>query len=228
MAVVRVEYTEDGFAIITMQNGENRLNQIYVNEMTQILDDIERNKDVKAVITTGEGKFFSNGLDLEWMKSNTEDVVNAFRYGLHALQWRLVHFPLPTVALLNGHAFAGGAFIAIAHDYRVMNSKRGWISWNEILVNLQLNQASLELLRQKISRMDALREAVLFAKRITATRAVELGIVDAAVEPQNLLKEAKRIALQALGPNGIDSSMLQTMKKDLFQQPNIDKVNAKL
>lgn len=216
MAVMKVEYTADGFAIITMQNGENRLNQVYIDEMTKILDDIERNEDVKAVITTGEGKFYSNGLDLKWMQSEREDVVNNFRINLGQLQWRIAHFPLPTVALINGHAFAGGAFIAAAHDYRVMNVKRGWICWNEILINLRLQQDSLDLLRYKFGRMEALREAVLFAKRFPAKRALELGIVDIAGEPANLLKEAKQIALKALGTNGIDRGMLQTMKKDLF------------
>ncbi|XP_033754706.1 enoyl-CoA delta isomerase 3-like [Pecten maximus] len=223
MAVMKVEYTADGFAIITMQNGENRLNQTFINEMTKILDDIERNKDVKAVITTGEGKFYSNGLDLKWMTSETEDVVNNFRKNLGNLQWRLTHFPLPTVALLNGHTFAGGAFIAAAHDYRVMNSKRGWICWNEVHLNLRLAQDALDLLRYKFGHMAAIREAVLFAKRVPAKTAVELGIVDLAVEPDNLLKEAKQMAIKALGPNGIDRGMLQTMKKDLYPR-----LNAKL
>ncbi|OWF55156.1 enoyl-CoA delta isomerase 3-like [Mizuhopecten yessoensis] len=228
MAVMRVEYTEDGFAIITMQNGENRLNQMFVDEMNKILDEIERNKDVKAVITTGEGKFYSNGLDLQWMQSQTENVLNVFMKGIKDLQYRLVYFPVPTVALINGHSFAGGAFIAITHDYRVMNSKRGWICWNEIHLKRPLDQEVCNLLRLKIPRMEGIREAVLFAKRIPATRAKELGIVDEAVEPENLLNTAKQIALQALGPSGIDRDMLQTMKKDLYPWIRADTVNAKL
>ncbi|OWF55133.1 enoyl-CoA delta isomerase 2, peroxisomal-like [Mizuhopecten yessoensis] len=228
MPVVRVEYTEDGIAIITMQNGENRLNQIFVTEMWNILDEIERNKDVKAVITTGEGKFYSNGLDLPWMKSETDDVVKKFRESLQKVQWRIRHFSLPTVAAINGHAFAGGAFLAKSHDYCVMNSKRGWISWNEIHKKMSMPRSGFEILRLKIDRMDAMREAVLFGKMIPATRAKELGIVDEAVEPANLLNTAKQIALRALGPSGMDRDMLQTMKKDLYPQTSSNSVIAKL
>ncbi|KAJ8303284.1 hypothetical protein KUTeg_019680 [Tegillarca granosa] len=47
----------------------------------------------------------------------------------------------------RGHAFAGGAFLAIAHDYKVMRSDRGWISWNETLMNLRLGEPFIELLK---------------------------------------------------------------------------------
>ena len=42
--------------------------------------------------------------------------------------------PIPTVALINGHAFAGGCLLALAHDYRIMRSDRGYMCMNEILL----------------------------------------------------------------------------------------------
>ena len=47
-----------------------------------------------------------------------------------------------------GHCFAGGAFVAICHDYRVMRSDRGWISWNETLIHLRISDPLIEILQQ--------------------------------------------------------------------------------
>lgn len=48
---------------------------------------------------------------------------------------------------ISGHAFAGGAFIAICHDYRVMRSDRGWISWNETLISARIPVPLIEILQ---------------------------------------------------------------------------------
>ena len=49
--------------------------------------------------------------------------------------------------LLSGHAFGGGAFLAIAHDYRVMREDRGWISVNEIILKYRIRGVGQELLK---------------------------------------------------------------------------------
>ncbi|XP_033755414.1 enoyl-CoA delta isomerase 2, peroxisomal-like [Pecten maximus] len=219
---VSVEFTDDGFAILTMRNGENRLNAEFVQLLNDSLDKVLRNKNCKALITTGEGKFYSNGVDLKWAMKQSKEVNLKFRTDVQGLFWRILHFPLPTVAVINGHAFAGGAFVAIAHDYLVMNSQRGWFSMNEVRVGMRIPPTSCEVLKAKMKNKKALREAVVFARSIPATEAKSLGLIDEVGELSSLMDAAKRLALGALGHTGIDRDMLQIMKKDLYPRTVMD------
>ncbi|XP_069110380.1 uncharacterized protein [Argopecten irradians] len=100
--LVTVEFTEDGFAIVRMRNGQNRLNLAFLNSLDQALTEVERNKDCKAMITTGEGKFYSNGIDLEWMPLQDGETILKFQKALENIMWRVMHYPLPTIAAING------------------------------------------------------------------------------------------------------------------------------
>ncbi|XP_060075215.1 uncharacterized protein LOC132554901 [Ylistrum balloti] len=224
---VTVEFTEDGFAILTMRNGQNRLNSKFIQLLNENLDKVLRNKNCKGLITTGEGKFYSNGVDLEWMMKQNKEVHLNFRTEIQGLFWRILHFPLPTVAALNGHAFAGGAFLAIAHDYLVMNSKKGWFSMNETRVGMRIPPATLEVLSVKMKNKQAVREAVLFARSIPASEAKSLGLIDEVGELSTLIETAKKLILGALGPTGLDRDMLQVMKKDLYPRTQLDNGNTK-
>lgn len=64
--------------------------------------------------------------------------------------------------------------------------------------------------------LDAKREAVVFARRITAPEAKTLGLVDTVVELDQLIPEAKRLARYALGNNAIDRDALAMMKRDVY------------
>ncbi|VDI15771.1 Hypothetical predicted protein, partial [Mytilus galloprovincialis] len=146
---ITTEFTADGFGIIRMLNGQNRLNIDFLTELNSALDRVLSNKDCKALITTSEGKFYSNGIDLDWLLKQPEVIAKKFSSLLHDTLWRIMHFPLPTVAALNGHTFAGGAFMAISHDYRVMRADRGWICWNETHLKLPIGEPLHEVLNTK-------------------------------------------------------------------------------
>ncbi|XP_033755842.1 enoyl-CoA delta isomerase 1, peroxisomal-like [Pecten maximus] len=230
--LVTVDFTEDGFAIVRMRNGENRLNLVFLDSLNQALNEVERNTECRAMITTGEGKFYCNGYDLEWMKTVDSETVDKLQKAVDNSLWRFMHFPLPTVAAINGHAFGGGAFLAMSHDYRVMRTYRGWISWNEthlksrlgdmLLKHLSINLVLdffLNAFSKKVLDMKTIREAVLFGKRVTADQAKELFLVDSMAELSDLIPKAKQVAQEALGPNGIDRDMLQKMKQDIYVRP---------
>ena len=62
---------------------------------------LSRNPSCRILITTGEGKFYSNGLDLGWLSVN-KDKFDDVAKALMDTVWRLIHFPIPTVAAING------------------------------------------------------------------------------------------------------------------------------
>ncbi|KAK3085597.1 hypothetical protein FSP39_005925 [Pinctada imbricata] len=212
----QVSFHDDGCAVLTMKNGQNRFNLTTLRIINKALDQVERNQSCRILVTTGDpgGRFYSNGIDLDWLMSDPSHMAE-FTALLLDTMWRVMHFPIPTVCAINGHAFAGGAFLALCHDYRIMRSDKGWISWNETLIQYRIPESLKEVITTKIDSR-AIRESVIYAKRITGPEAVSLGIIDCVTSPDKLISEAKSLGFGAIGKNNIDRDMLRTMKQDLF------------
>jgi enoyl-CoA hydratase/carnithine racemase len=101
-------------------------------------------------------------------------------------------FPFPTIALITGHVFGGACLLTLAHDYRIMNSMRGF--WQMPPVNAGLHHDGMgSLLRMKLDPL-VRRKVLLEAHKYTATEALHDGIVDAAVVPEKMLDVALEYA----------------------------------
>ena len=113
-----------------------------------------------VITTSGIEKFYSNGLDLE----HASFTPHFFPDNLYALWRRLLTYPMPTIALLNGHAFAGALMLAMMHDYRIMNPHRGYLCLNEVELGVPLRPPMTSVFRQKVSAQ-CYRRLVLEATR---------------------------------------------------------------
>ncbi|CAG8467820.1 3454_t:CDS:2 [Acaulospora colombiana] len=186
--------------VLTMKNGENRFNTNFINALFSALDDIERIREEEdgepaALVTMGEGKFFSNGLDLEHALSTP----GFFDEYYLKLLTRMLTFPIPTVAALNGHAFAGGCMFALAHDYRVMRSDRGYICMNEVDLPSPLHPGMAAIVRIKMLPK-TYRDCVLQGHRFNAQEALDQQLVDEIVEGEKeVLVKAKELGLKWSG-----------------------------
>jgi len=111
--------------VLTMDDGENRWNTTFVRAFAKALDEAEASEGPAALVTTSSSeKFFSNGLDLEWVSSRGEHRGGdrgAFGGEFMALMARIITFPMPTVAAVNGHAFGAGFMAALCHDVHVFS-----------------------------------------------------------------------------------------------------------
>lgn len=132
-----------GVHVLTLRSGgagkepENRFEPRMVREVHERLDEVLRfgGPTCALVVTGGEGKFFSNGHDAEWLVEAArrgDGSAEAFITSFYVLLARIMTFPVPTVACINGHAFAGGLLLALACDYRVMRADKGFVCMNEI------------------------------------------------------------------------------------------------
>ncbi len=175
------------------EEGGNALDLELVQAMHSALDEVEENsKGPCALILTATGKSFSSGLSLLKITSYDSEKVLTFSNEMQRLYGRLVNFPVPTVAALNGHAFAGGAFLALCCDYRVMRSDKGWFCISEIDVGVSVVPEIMAVAKLKLSKT-VLRDAVLTGKRFSGEESLHLGICDAISDEQNLLDSAKEI-----------------------------------
>ncbi|KAI1939163.1 hypothetical protein LOZ12_004904 [Ophidiomyces ophidiicola] len=128
------------------------------------------------------------GLELE------EQDVNPFANtdGFYPMLHTILDFPYPTIALLTGHTFGGACPFALSHDYRVMNSQRGFISMPP--VNLGIHFPGIGSLPRLKLAPRVSRKMLLEAHRWTGKEALEDGIVDAIAEPDKMFDVAMELA----------------------------------
>ncbi|OCL13699.1 ClpP/crotonase [Glonium stellatum] len=183
-----VERRGNVFIITLQKSPENRLNTQFAQEIIRALRDIEKTLGADsegAVITRGsDAKFWCTGLDLD--ETDTNPYANSD--GFYPLLATLLDYPFPTIALLTGHTFGGACPFALAHDYRIMNSRRGFLSMPP--VNLGLHFPGIGALPRLKLRPQIARKMLLEAHKWTGKEALADGIVDAVAEPETMLDVA--------------------------------------
>jgi enoyl-CoA hydratase/carnithine racemase len=185
--------------IIRMDNGENRFNRGSIDALHRQLDEVEQQPPPLALVTTGAGKFYSNGLDLDWMAGAGEDA-GAVVGDVQRLLGRLLRLPVLTVAAVNGHAFAAGAMVASSHDVLVMREDRGYWCLPEVDLGLPLTPAMYAVLAAKLPPA-TLHQAILTGHRYDAAAALAAGIVHHVVPENLVLDTAVELATTLAGKN---------------------------
>jgi enoyl-CoA hydratase/carnithine racemase len=176
--------------VLTMQAGENRFNRPFLDALNRALDTVEASAGPAALVTTGgQEKFYSTGLDLDWLGGDGQDEAPRFVEAVIALFARVVALGVPTVAAINGHAFAAGGMLALAHDFRVMRADRGFFCLNEVDIGLPLHPGMVALVKGRLAA-SVLRDVVLTGARIGGAAACERGIVDEAVQAPEVVPRA--------------------------------------
>ncbi len=187
-----IEYgIEDRVAIITLNDGENRFNPPFLNAFLDTLDEVEEKTKANAlVVTSAHEKIFSNGIDLDWLlrciQNNDRDTVTAFFYLLNRIFKRILLYPMPTIAAISGHAFAGGAIVSCAFDFRFMRSDRGFFCFPEVDLGIPFLPGMLALIQKAIPRQ-TFQELQLTGKRATAEECESHHIVLKACHRDDLM-----------------------------------------
>jgi enoyl-CoA hydratase len=166
-------------------------------EMGDILDKLEADSTVKAVVVTSALGLFSAGLDLKEIKDFTKDQQTALVDGLNAAFNRFYGFGKPVVVAVNGAAVAGGMFFALAADYTVAVAKARF-GLTEIKVGVDLPVAPYEIARAELSP-GALRRVVLSGRLFKAEAALEMEVIDEITEDDQLLERAVSVAREYAG-----------------------------
>lgn len=200
--MIELERHDDVF-VLTMVEGENRWNTTFTREWSKALDEIEASEGPAALVTkSAHEKFFSNGLDLEWISANDPLHPGGDRrvFGAEFMEvmGRIITLPVPTVAAVNGHAFGAGFMVSLCHDVRIMREDRGFLCANELQIGLTVPVPEVALFKHKIPA-PAFHETIMLAKRWTAPAAAAAGFVEAAV-PLEQLDDAVMTRAAELAP----------------------------
>jgi enoyl-CoA hydratase/carnithine racemase len=210
--MIQVERRGEVF-VVTMDDGENRFNADSVAGLHRALDEVEASEGPRAVVVTGTGKFFTNGLDLDWMAGAPDGEAGVMLREMERLFGRVLGFPAPTVAAVNGHAFGAGAMFVQAFDHRLMRTERGYFCLPEADLGMRFSPGMNAILKARLDPSTR-HEAMLTARRYGADEAVSARIVDRAVPIDDLLAES--VALAAAGA-ARDGDVLRLLKGDLYR-----------
>ena len=208
-----IELDRDGDVyLLRMVAEDNRFNAGFVAALNRGLDDVEGSTGPAALVTSGTGKFYSNGLDLEWMGGLGADELRQHMDDVHDTFIRMLTFPMITVAALNGHVFAAGAMFALAHDYRVMRADRGFFCLPEVDIKIPFTRQMDVLIRARLPKVVA-HEAMCTARRYGGSEAADRHIVDHAVAEIDVLPRAIEIAQ---GLSGKDRDTIAAVKRQMY------------
>ena len=191
---------KDSIYYLTMDAEENRWNTTFVRDITEALDEIENDEGPGALITSSTNpKFFSNGLDLDWMQSPENHLDGGDRevFGeeFMFLMGRVITLPIPTVCAINGHAFGAGFMLALSHDLRIMREDRGFLCANEMQLGLPIPRPELALFKHKVPA-NAFFETVQLTKRWTGSDALNAGIIQGVSSLEELPEVAQNKATE--------------------------------
>jgi Delta3-Delta2-enoyl-CoA isomerase len=186
--------------VLRFDDGENRFSPGLLDELEKALDALTDTPAPRALVTTGTGKFYSNGLDLDWIGRNA-DQWEPYLDRVHGLFARLLTLPMPTVAAINGHAFAAGGMLALAHDHRVMRADRGYFCLPEVDLGLPFTPGMSALIQARLPTLTA-HEAMVTGRRYGGEDAVAAGIVHRTAPEGEVASVAVALAAPLAGKDG--------------------------
>ncbi|HTZ14400.1 MAG TPA: enoyl-CoA hydratase-related protein [Mycobacterium sp.] len=210
---------EDKIAILELGGDENRFSPGFLDEIDAHLDEIV-SAGAQGLVTTGGGKFYTNGLDLDWLAANG-DQTQWYVGRVQSMLARVLTLPVPTAAAVVGHAFGAGAMLALAHDFRVMRADRGFFCLPEVDIRIPFTPGMAALIQAKLTAQAAVA-SMTTGRRFGGDDAERLGLVDA-VAAEGAVTPAAVDLLRPLG--GKDPGTLGAIKQSMFG-PAVDALTA--
>ncbi|XP_060675267.1 enoyl-CoA delta isomerase 1, peroxisomal-like [Ziziphus jujuba] len=178
------------FVLTLTGSGEHRLNPTLVDSIRSALRQIRAQSSSSSVlITTAQGKFFSNGYDLKWAQSS-HSRLHLMDAKFRSIVADLISLPMPTIAAVTGHASGAGFILALSHDYVLMKRHRGFLYMSELDNQLVISAWFMALIKCKIGAPTSRRDVVLRADKVTADEAVKRRIIDSAYDSAEQTVEA--------------------------------------
>jgi enoyl-CoA hydratase/carnithine racemase len=189
---------EGKVAVVTMDDGDNKLNLEMCDALLAMLDRVEQETDASTlVVKSGHPHIWSNGFDVDWIKvrqdAGDKEAVKQFLTRDLELRIRLLTYPLITIALLNGHVFGGGAVLSCCFDFRFMRSDRGFFCIPAVDRDFPILPGTGALL-ESVLPAHVVWELVLTGRRFTGHQSAENHIVAGAYHHEELEEKTLKFA----------------------------------
>ena len=218
---------DETVAIITMTNGENRQNLEFAKTLNAMLDEIIADKSISAlIITSNDEKNFSQGIDVVWimdnMQKNNHQPVTDFINEMDNVFKKLLLYPVPVIAAINGHAFGNGSIISCACDFRFMRSDRGFFCFPEVNIGIPFRWGMNAFVKKAIP-LHILSQMQFTGNRYTAPELEKHNIiVKACANQEDLMASAIAFAKTLQKKRGILGEMKKRLYNDIIKVLDAD------
>jgi Delta3-Delta2-enoyl-CoA isomerase len=194
MEHIKIE-NDDGLLIIKMARGKaNPLNRAMVEELNAALEEARSNESVRGVVLASVcPKFFSGGFDVTEVFEYERELMTSFFGEFIDLYEGMFNLAKPAVAAVSGHAFAGGAVLALASDARVLAEGGFGFALNEINLGIVVSPGMARMAVRAVG-VAKTREMVLEGKIFNPAEALEIGLASELAGPDEVLSRAVRRA----------------------------------
>lgn len=195
---------DESVTVLSLDLGRgNAINHAFVDALQAALDETER-EGAGAVVLTAPGRVFCSGLDLVTSYEYDREAMGRFVDAFDSVFERVLSFPRPVIAAVNGHALAGGCVLAMAADYRLMQPGPFQIGANEVAIGIAFPAAAFEIMRRSTPDA-ALANVLLAGARLSPEEAVAAGIVHRLAGEQGVVADAVVAAqgFAACGPEAV-------------------------
>ena len=185
---------DSGIATVTLSRGKvNAINEAVVDELGAVFNGLAADADTKAVILTGNGKFFSFGFDIPELLNHSRNDFARFLKKFCAMYTQIFLFPRPVIGAINGHATAGGCILALACDCRMMVAGKARIALNELNIGVSIFAGCVGMLKSAVGERNAER-VLLTGAMYTAEEGQRIGLGDSVASEETLMAEAEKTA----------------------------------
>ena len=218
---------EDGIAVLSLGDGdpdranawgtlaaEHRIEPHLVLALMGALDAIEHDESAQALVVTAEGKYWCNGFDLRWIHEHLQHA-DELQQAAELLLARILQFPKPTLAAVNGHACAAGAMLMLAMDFRVMNEDKGFVFVPGIDLGLAYTPGMSALMAAKLPQQ-LHRDFIIYGQRFTAKTLSPHGVVETAPAAEVLAQTLERA--RAVKGKSKHASTMARIKQTLYHE----------
>jgi len=217
---VLFEVSGQGIATVTLNNPDkhNAFDDGIIKQLTDIFNNIRKRDDISIMVLASNGKSFSAGADLGWMKrmasysyeDNLKDA-NALAQMLKALNF----LPQTTIAKIQGAAFGGAVGLASCCDIVIASTKASFCLSE---VKLGLIPATISPYVVDAIGLKASRRYFQTAERFFSDKAQQLGLVDEIVEPDNLADEVSSMIAKLLANGSQARRQAKKLSQDVAFQ----------
>ena len=189
-----IERKHDHVAVVTMNtNKVNAQNPAFFSDLHAAFDRLEGEFSACAVVLTSSGAAFSAGLDFDHhfplFARQSRQEIDAWFDAYRATNLRLFTYSRPTVAAVNGHAYAGGLITALGCDHRIAVEGNLQFALNEVPIGIPMPAVYCEIIKHAVGP-SAGSELTLYGQVYDLAAAVKMGVVNKTAVPGRLLDDA--------------------------------------
>ncbi|MCX4393245.1 MULTISPECIES: enoyl-CoA hydratase/isomerase family protein [Streptomyces] len=205
---------DSGVAVIAMSRPAklNALTRDMRRDLAELLRHYGDGSQARGVVITGRGKAFSAGMDLREAAASELDLLAEMKLFNDITRAALIT-EVPVVAALNGIAVGGAGEMALSFDARIATAQAA-ISWPETGVGLTVSNAASLFLPRLAGASRALH-LIMNSAGLSASQALDLGLLDGIVEPEDLIPAAIRLIHRWTQPGSSTAAHLRLMRPSL-------------